>query len=52
MGAGPEDGCGDPIPKAVKHTYEALYRWDAKRGRFTSSSDALKRLDKFNGAGS
>jgi hypothetical protein len=46
-----EEGCGDPIPRAVTRTYEALYRWDAKLGRFTTASTALKRLDKLNGVG-
>jgi hypothetical protein len=35
----------------VTRTYEALYRWDAKLGRFTTTSTALKRLDKLNGMG-
>lgn len=40
-----EQDCGDEKPPLAKVTrYEAIYRWDAARQRFVTSSDALQRL--------
>jgi hypothetical protein len=44
-----DDGCGDPPPKRLTRTFEALYRWNAKLGRFVTTSTALKQLAKLNG---
>ncbi len=44
-----DNDCGDAAPKAMTHTYHALFHWDAKAGRFVTTSRALKALNKLNG---
>jgi hypothetical protein len=43
------EDCGDETaPRARESIYRASYRWDARRQRFVTKSDALMRLAKEN----
>jgi hypothetical protein len=42
--------CDHPPPRPYARTYRATYHWDAAKGRFTTPSHALERLDKLNAA--
>ena len=38
-----------PLRRGYSRFYSAIYRWDAKAGKFVTLSNGLKPLDTFNG---
>jgi hypothetical protein len=47
----PSEDCGEERPpRRGVANFTAIYRWNARLGRFTTTSTALKRLDKINAA--
>ena len=39
----------DNVPKPSTRVYDALFHWNAKAGRYTTTSKGLKALNKLNG---
>jgi hypothetical protein len=39
--------CGGTIPKPVSRRFDALYRWNESLGQFTTTSKALKEMEKL-----
>lgn len=45
------EGCDERLPRPGVVHHRAVYRWDARRGRFVTSSKALKQLFKSDSQG-
>ncbi|HWA62414.1 MAG TPA: hypothetical protein VG939_13620 [Caulobacteraceae bacterium] len=44
----PTQDCDEARPRPYVRLWRAVYRWEARKGRFATASSALKRLDKIN----